>query len=137
MRIDHVLYGVRDLDDAQHWFADKFGLRSTRGGVHPDIGSENAIIPVGPGQYIELITVIDDTISHPLPKILNAMIADGDRPVGLCLRPDDVDAVVERLGLSAVDMHRQTPDGRTIEWRLVGMEAALGPQRLPLFIDWG
>lgn len=137
MRIDHVIYGVRDLSDARGWFAERFGLVATSGGSHPELGTANALIPVGPGQYIELMAVTDEQVHHPLPKSVAAMIAAGDRPIGLCLRPDDLDEVASRLGLTPVPMHRQTPDGRTIEWRLVGMEAALGPQRLPFFIDWG
>ncbi|MGN6472759.1 MAG: VOC family protein [Mycobacteriales bacterium] len=137
MRIDHVLYGVRDLADGQRWFADEFGLVATPGGSHPELGTANAIIPVGPGQYIELMAVADPNVGHPLPRVLTAMLASGDRPIGLCLRPDDLDRVASRLGLAPLQMHRDTPDGRTIAWRVAGMEAALGPQRLPFFIDWG
>ncbi|HVV75762.1 MAG TPA: VOC family protein [Mycobacteriales bacterium] len=137
MRIDHVLYGVRDLPEAQRWFSDEFGLAAASGGAHPELGTANAIISAGPGQYVELIAVVDATINHPLPKVLNAMLTDGDRPVGMCLRPDDLEQVAERLALSPVDMHRDPPGGRRIEWRVVGMEGALGPHRLPFFIDWG
>jgi hypothetical protein len=137
MRIDHVLYGVRDLFDAQRWFAETSGLHAIPGGVHPELGTENALIPAGPGQYIELLAITDNTVEHPFPKVLSAMLAGGDRPIGVCLRPDDLDAIAARLDVPVQDMHRETPDGGRIEWRLAGMQAALGPQRLPFFIDWG
>lgn len=136
MRIDHVIYGVRDLPDAQGWFAEEFGLVATPGGSHPQMGTANALIPVGPGQYIELMAVTEQ-VDHPLRKFVTAMVAAGDRPIGVCLRPDDLDQVATRLGLAAIDMHRATPDGRQIDWRIIGMEGALGPHRLPFFIDWG
>jgi hypothetical protein len=41
------------------------------------------------------------------------------------------------LGVAAINMHRATPDGGQVEWRIAGMEGALGAQRLPFFIDWG
>jgi hypothetical protein len=137
MRIDHVLYGVANLPDARQWFAREYDLPSTPGGTHPELGTENAVIPVGPGQYVELIAVVDESVTHPLPKVLNSLLAAGDRPIGLCLRPADLDEVAARLELRTAQMHRQTPDGEVVEWRLAGMEAALGPQRLPFFIDWG
>lgn len=137
MRIDHVIYGVSDLSDAQRWFRSEFDLLATPGGSHPELGTANAIIPLGPGQYIELMAVADADMNHPLAKFVAAAVASGDRPIGLCLRPDDLDQVAARLDLRIIDMHRETPDGGLVEWRIAGMEAALGPQRLPFFIDWG
>ncbi len=137
MRIDHVIYGVRDLSDAQGWFAQRFGLVATPGGSHPEMGTANALIPVGPGQYIELMAVTEEQVDHPLPKFVAAMIAAGDRPIGVCLRPDDLDRIAARLEVPTVEMHRATPDGGQIRWRVAGLEGALGPKRLPFFIDWG
>ena len=59
MQIDHVLYGVQDLDAAATWFEGSFGLSAVSGGAHPAWGTANAILPVGDGQYVELIAVVD------------------------------------------------------------------------------
>jgi len=68
---------------------------------------------------------------------LSRWLTDGDRPVGVALRPDSLDEVSSRLDVAIIPGNRRNPDGKVLEWRLAGMEAALGPERLPFFIDWG
>jgi hypothetical protein len=83
------------------------------------------------------MTVYDPASEHPLRIVLSHWIADGDRPVGVSLRPDNLDEVASRLDVAIIPGNRRNPDGAVLEWRLAGMEAALGPDRLPFFIDWG
>ena len=71
MQIDHVLYGVQDLDAAATWFEGSFGLSAVSGGAHPAWGTANAILPVGDGQYVELIAVVDGASEHPLAHVLS------------------------------------------------------------------
>lgn len=136
MQIDHVLYGVRDLDEARSWFENLHGLTALSGGAHPEWGTANAILPVGNRQYIELISVVDPQSEHPLARFLTALVRGGDRPVGVCLRPDDLDATALRLGLEVSEGARSNPDGVMLRWRMAGVPAALGPDRLPFFIEW-
>jgi hypothetical protein len=136
VRIDHVIYGVTDLDTAVRRFAAEHGLVSTGGGDHRAFGTRNAIVPVGPGQFIELLAVADQNSQHPLALALTAWLREGDRPVAVCLRPDDLDQVAARLAVPTMPAERHNPDGGVLRWRLAGVEAALGPERLPFFIDW-
>jgi hypothetical protein len=136
MQIDHVVYGVTDLQRAARRFEDDFGLRATDGGEHPDFGTRNRIVSVGHGQFIELMAVADATSEHPLAAALSAWLQRGDRLVALCLRPDDLDATAARLSTPVIPAERHNPDGDVLHWRLAGVEAALGPERLPFFIDW-
>lgn len=136
MQIDHVLYGVRDLADAQAWFAGSYGLSAAAGGAHPAWGTANAILPVGNGQYIELIAVVDPASPHPLAQALAGWVRDRDRPVAVALRPDDLDATARRLGVDVTEGVRENPDGVTLRWRMAGVSAALGADRLPFFIEW-
>lgn len=136
MRIDHVVYGVNDLDAATARFAAAYGLSAAERGEHPDLGTANALLPVGAGQYIELLAPAPGS-SQPVATILSQMLTDGDRPLAVCLRPGDLDAQARRLGLEPRQGRREAADSSVRRWRLLGMEAALGPQRLPFFIDWG
>jgi hypothetical protein len=136
VQIDHVLYGVHDLADAEKWFADSYGLRTIGGGTHPDWGTANLIIPVGGDQYVELIGVVERSSEHPLARVLTSMVSAGDRPVAACLRPDDLDATARRLDLEITPATRTNPDGVTLTWRMAGLPAALGTDRLPFFIEW-
>jgi hypothetical protein len=136
VHLDHVIYGVADLPSAVERFAKEYGLESIGGGEHPEFGTRNEIVPVGPGQFIELMAVADPSSQHPLVLSLSAWLQAGDRPVAVCLRPDDLDAVAERLSISIMPAERHNPDGEVVRWRLAGVQAALGPERLPFFIDW-
>lgn len=135
-QIDHVIYAVRDLSSAARRFAEELGLETSGGGEHPQLGTRNEIVPVGHGQFIELLAVADETSEHPLPLALSSWLQSGERPVAVCLRPDDLDAVAERLSLTITPAERHNTDGEVLHWRLAGVEAALGPERLPFFIDW-
>ena len=136
MQIDHVMYGVRDLEDAQSRFEHSYGLKAVSGGAHPGLGTANAILPVGNDQYVELIGVVDPGSEHPLARALTALVRDGDRPVAVCVRPDDLTGTAQRLGLEVTDGTRSNPDGVVLRWRMAGLQAALGPDRLPFFIEW-
>jgi Glyoxalase-like domain len=136
MRIDHVVYGVSNLPDAAKRFADDYGLEAIGGGEHPEFGTRNEIIPVGDGQYLELMAVADPSSTHPLAVSLADRVRDRDRPLALCLRPESLDSVARRLGIEVVPGERHNPGGEVLRWRLAGIAAALGPERLPFFIDW-
>jgi catechol 2,3-dioxygenase-like lactoylglutathione lyase family enzyme len=136
VQIDHVLFGVNDLADGTAWFEESFGLTAVSGGAHPAWGTANAILAVGRGQYVELIAVVDPASEHPLARVLRSMVSDGDRPVAVCLRPDDLDVTAQHLGLEISEGTRTNPDGATLRWRMAGLPAALGPDRLPFFIEW-
>ena len=136
MRLDHVIYAVADLESGLRCFADQYGLVSAGGGEHPEFGTHNAIVPVGHGQFIELMAVADEGSQHPLVLSLSKWLRDGDRLVAVCLRPDDLDEVAERLSIPIDPAERHTSEGEVTRWRLAGVQAALGPERLPFFIDW-
>ena len=134
-RIDHVLYGVQDLELAAGRLEADYGLAATGGGSHGDLGTENRLIPLG-DQYLELITVADPASQHPLAVVLGGWIAEGDRFFSMAVEVDDIEATADRLESSVLDGTRTGPDGATVAFRLAGFETALAEQ-VPFFIEWG
>lgn len=117
MRIDHVIYGVHDLDAAAARLNAEHELGFVRGGRHPG-GTANSIAPLEPPQYLELISVADPA-GESAQMIQRAM--DGEeRLVGWAIEPDDLDAVAARLGLEPFVGSIENPNGSTGSWRLVG-----------------
>src|SRR4051812_50062206 len=57
--IDHVIYGVVDVDAAAERLRTEHGLGSVPGGVHLG-GTRNRVVPLGPECFLELLG-IDDT----------------------------------------------------------------------------
>lgn len=137
MQIDHVVYGVQDLETAATRMKQEFGLGSVPGGHHPGWGTGNRIVPLGPS-YIELLAAVDpvEAKRNELGRRLIDAVADADRFIAWCVATEDVDAVGARLGLPVMAGTRERPDGIVLRWRSAGLERALEEPSLPFFVTW-
>ena len=137
MELDHILLAVGDLDSAADHLEREHGLTSYVGGNHPGWGTGNRIVPLG-GSYLELIAVVDERTAAGSDIgrwVANGASATG-APIGWAVRPDDLDATVERLGMTVFEGSRQRPDGTTLRWRMAGIDRAFDEPELPWFIEW-
>lgn len=134
---DHVILAVQDLDAAARRLHRDHGLASVVGGRHPGHGTGNRIVPLG-ADYIELMGIVDpaEAAASPLGAFVMDLVATGDRLMALCLGTRQLDVLAARLGRAALPMSRKRPDGVEVSWRLLGLEDAIGPCRLPFFIEW-
>jgi Glyoxalase-like domain len=137
MWIDHVVFGVRDLDAAAARLENDHGLVSVVGGRHPGWGTGNRIVPLG-SSYLELIAILDEeeAMANPIGRGLAASIAGGDRWQCWCVATDDLVGVAERLSLPVDAGSRVRPDGTTLRWRSAGFPFVLENPSLPFFISW-
>lgn len=133
MRIDHVPYGVRDLDKAVERFKADYGLDVLMRQSHPELGTHNALLPVGYGQYIELLAIADPASHSALAIGLRRLLEHGDRVAGIALRDPNIDVTARRLSLRVVSGEGRSTDGRVRTWRRTLPEAT--PQ-FPFFIDY-
>lgn len=138
-RVDHVIVAVADLDAAARRLETDLGLGSQPGGIHPDYGTGNRIVPIGGGSYLELMAVFDPELAGrtPIGRWLGARLATGgDGPAGWMVAPADFEATVARLALDVAPGQRRLPDGSQVEWRLAGIGSMLKEPPLPSFIVW-
>jgi hypothetical protein len=135
LRIDHVLYAVSDLEAAGTRFEEDLGLESIPGGRHPNWGTANRIVQLGP-DYVELVGVVD--LETAASSDFGRLVRDaGEGLVGWAVATDDLDAVAARLGLHIERGSRKRPDGVRLAWRLAGVAEALqSAGALPFFIQW-
>lgn len=139
-RLDHLIYAGPDLDGAIAHFERLAGLAPGRGGVHPGLGTRNALLSLGDDHYFELLC--PDPAQHlegthgglfaklPGPTIWAYMLKSADF--------DRILAVLGKAGIEAdvIDASRTTPAGDTLTWRLLlPKENPLG-DFVPKFIDW-
>jgi Glyoxalase-like domain len=137
VELDHVLIAVTDLDAAARELEGTHGLASIRGGRHRGWGTANRIVPLG-DTYLELVAVVDrgEAAASAFGRWVAGAATDAGRPFAWAVRPDDLDAVAQRLALEVHTHSRDSPDGSQLSWRLAGLEAATAEPPLPFFVQW-
>ena len=127
-----MIFAVPDLDAAAAALERELGLRARPGGRHPGLGTQNALVPVG-GAYLELVAAADAETAAATAFGCSALAArrEGPRFSGWVARTDDLDA----FGL-VVAMSRETPDGRTITWRMADLERLGDGGVRPALLSW-
>ena len=130
MRLDHVIYGVRDLDDAGARLNAEHGLGFLRAGRHPG-GTVNSVAPLAPSQYLELLAVeeLGDDVSREFARLIDS----GRTLLGLGIEVDDIDRVAARLDRPVETGSIVYDDGTTGSWRFVEDPDDLS---LPFFISY-
>ena len=133
-----MLYAARDLEAAGTAFAERHGLASVPGGRHPAWGTENRIVALGRGSYLELVAVADPeaAAASDFGRGVLAAVEAGDGLAGWAVATDDLDGVARRLGLEVSGGSRIRPDGTTLSWRLAGVRLAMSTGAFPFFIQW-
>ena len=141
--IDHIIFGVPDLESGIQQIENLLGVRPVWGGQHPDFGTHNALLGLGEGKYLEIIA--------PDPKQPNAVrplwmgldnlteprlirwAAKSDHLQGCCQQ-----AIAEGIDLGAVfPGQRATPSGQILNWELTDPRKEIAGGLVPFFIDWG
>jgi hypothetical protein len=141
--VDHLLLGAPDLEKAIVWFADTTGVRPAVGGSHPGMGTRNALVSLGARRYLEIIA--PDPAQTQFNFQIDLRALTGPRLVTWAASTSDVDAVASaaRSGGFSVfgprDGSRMRPDGSTLRWRSVGVQADFRTATVdpvPFFIQW-
>lgn len=142
-RVDHLVYATADLDRGIAEIERLLGVRASLGGQHPTWGTHNALLPLGPRSYLEIIA--PDSSHFP---------SSGERPFGLDragpsrLRAwaanatglEGLRAAAVRRGVmlgNVISGSRQRTDGTILNWKLTDLSYVVAEGIVPFFIDWG
>lgn len=123
--IDHVVIGVRDLEQAAADY-EALGFTVTPGGEHAGGATHNALIGFADGTYLELIAFTDP--ERPQEHRWWSKIAAGEGLIDFALRSDGLAAEASRLrdaGLAndgPQEGGRLRPDGERVAWRNLVVE---------------
>ena len=129
MRLDHVIYGTRDLDETAARLEEMHGLGFIAGGRHPG-GTVNSVAPLEPPQYLELLAV--EEIGDETSRLVETMIEGGRSLLGWGIVVDDIDGVAARIGCHLEAGSITYRDGATGSWRYAGSD----DPHLPFFIAY-
>jgi len=136
--IDHLLYGVPELEAGMDEVERRLGVRPAPGGRHPAYGTRNALLSLGPDRYLEVIAP-DPGLPVP-PRGIGFGLAGVTEPrlVSWALRHPEIDAATELAGLGRVEAgSREREDGTVLRWRLTDPYAERMGGVVPFLIDWG
>ena len=141
--LDHLVYAATDLGETITRFERGLGVRATCGGRHEALGTHNAILPLGPARYIELIALDPMNPTPPLPPPFGLATLTEPRLASWAVRSVDLAADTLRAKREGYDpgltlpVSRTTPDGAPLAWRLTLRPDGFGDGVIPFVIDWG
>src|SRR5919198_1156915 len=137
-RLDHVVIGVRDLDQAIQTY-QQLGFEVRPGGRHTGRGTHNALIRFGL-DYIELLAVYDESeLASTGDRGLFMIDYLRDRPgalLGFALASDNLEDERAYAPGPPFAMQRARPDGHVLTWRLLMPGQHTWRRPWPFLIQW-
>ena len=139
--LDHLLWGVTDLDEGIAAFEKHSGVRAAIGGRHPGAGTHNALLDLEEDCYLEIIAPDPSQENFSgFGELLRGLSTPG--LVTWAARTRDVEqvaAAARGVGLDPGEiagMSRRRPDGEVLEWRFLQIGGHPWGPLLPFFIQW-
>lgn len=148
--VDHLVWVVPSLPEGIARFEYLTGVTPCVGGRHEGLGTHNALVSLGCGQYLELLAA--DPSQAPCAPWLG-LDATAPRLTTFCARPSSAGGTLQEVGAVAleqagydigavVEMSRKTPDGGMVRWLLAAGNHRCSHAELPMgglipfLIDW-
>lgn len=138
-RLDHIVVAIRGLDEGIAQFEQLTGVKAGVGGRHPGRGTENALVSLGGGAYLEIIAPQPGASLSPRDETMRAL--ERLTIVDWAVSVPEVDGAVAALksaGFSASPAQpgaRLTPAGERLDWTTFALSGA-EIDGAPFFIRW-
>jgi Glyoxalase-like domain len=138
-QFDHLVVAVRSLPEGIAEFERLTGIKAGVGGRHPGRGTENALVSLGDGRYLEILAPQAGARLAASDEGMRAL--EHLRIIGWAVRVSDVQEGIKALGGAGFAIQppqpgsRVTPSGERLEWSTFD----LADQSLtvaPFFIHW-
>lgn len=140
-KLDHFIWACSDINDGIVQLADITGVTPVKGGKHPGVGTQNALLALGTGLYLEIIAPdYDQNLEENSGAALSQVRRGG--MLSFCIAAanlTDLAARVKAASLTttgAADFARETPEGAVMRWQLLFMAGQHDALQVPFFIDW-
>ena len=138
--LDHLMYAGADLNQMMADFESLCGIKPAMGGVHPGLGTRNALASLGSDLYFEMIA---PDPAQNVPGSWGELFKTYTPPriFSYMIRATDLEAVAAVLTSEGIESDlfeasRTTPTRAVLRWRLlIPRDNPLG-HYVPKFIDW-
>ena len=138
-QFDHLVVAIRSLPEGIAEFESLTGVKAGVGGKHPDRGTENALVSLGEGGYLEILAPQAgaklSTVDERMRQFEHLRIIDWAVAV------TSIEAAIESLRDAgfAVELpqpgSRVTPSGERLAWTVFRL-ADRSLSMAPFFIHW-
>lgn len=138
-QVDHLVVAIRSLPEGVAEFERLLGVEATIGGKHPGRGTENALVSLGGGTYLEIIAPQEGATLSPTDEPMRGL--DRLRIIGWAVSVSDATAAANTLktaGFATTPLQpgsRVTPSGESLQWTTFGLVDGFAVA--PFFINWG
>jgi hypothetical protein len=138
--IDHLIFGIADLDQGIAWVEQKTGVKAVIGGVHPGAGTRNALLSFGRRQYLEIIS-LDPAQQTQREMAMLVRTLTTPKLITWAAGTTEIDAVAQQARAAGYEIagpfagSRNRPDGKTLNWKTMHINHNLGGV-IPFFIEW-
>jgi len=139
MRIDHLVWYSPELATGERYFAS-LGKAPAYGGEHPGSATRNSLLSLGEATYVEILARDPKQPASDLDAELAGLSGQG--LYHWAMGGVDLKAIAHRArraGYKPSDIitgGRRRPDGRVLNWRLLGLLDHPFGALVPFFIDW-
>ena len=137
LALDHLAVVARTLDEGTTYVEAILGAKLSPGGKHPDMGTHNRLLSLGPHAYLEVIAVDPDAMKPRHRRWFNLDSYSGaPRMTNWVCRTDDLD---EALAAAPPGSGRAMDLSRgDISWRMGVPEFGRLPfnDAMPALIEW-
>jgi len=145
---DHFVVGIADLDEGMALIEKLTGVRPVYGGVHPSIGTHNALISLGDHTYLEIIAPNPDADFENLDSALKATYMEPLKQMTTvtlflwAVGSDNLYGTGKSLQAAGLELSapsagsRKKPDGTLLTWQSAYITEP-GSAEFPFFIRWG
>ncbi len=130
--LDHFVVTVEDLEQAIKDYQE-LGFRVMYGGKHAAGTTQNALIPLSDGIYIELIALTGDEPIQTDVQDFRNFFQWGYGSAGYAFNTDGIEEDVSDMKERGVlvsdirDGSRELPDGRVLKWRIAQVDNDVFP----------
>ncbi|MEO1514931.1 MAG: VOC family protein [Bacteroidota bacterium] len=142
-QIDHLVYAVPELESGSRHIQQLLGVPVEGGGRHPDRGTHNHLIGLGPHSYLEIIAKEPNRPENAPPCWMGLDGLQAARMLRWAVKRPNLDhchrlAEKHQIPLGAIAQgRRQLASGDWLSWQLTEPGTQSQASILPFFIDWG
>ena len=141
--IDHIVFAVPDLEQAMQDFEERTGVAPVFGGYHAHQGTKNAIVNMGQGAYLEMITVDHANKAISAPRWMGVDLIQTPKITRWSLKSDRLS--LDSKALQKYDPRmghiqagqRRTERGALLSWMMSMPLAHPAVEIAPFVTSWG